>query len=514
MTASPYIEHTALGDYVVGYMNRLKLPSGKGAGAALTLRPWQERIIRDIFSRVHGKTGERQYREAFVAMPKKNGKTGMIAASVVYLTCGQEIIGGEVYSGASTREQASLIFRAAAYMVESDPHLDRVCTVNYSKKRIIHNPTRTFYQALSADADYGDGINPTALVYDELHRAPNGDLYDLFKNSMGAQPEGVLLNITTAGHDKATICGAVWDYAVKVRDGVVDDPSFYPCIFAAKDEDDWKDEAVWKRANPALGDFLSLDEMRRNCARAIAQPSLQAAFKRYRLNIWSESDDAWLPISRWDSGKIEAPDDLLGKRCILGVDLSATGDITAIVQYFPELNLCVEFYFCPKENLTDRQESTGVPYVEWAAQGFITATPGNVVDYGVVEAKVEQLCTDFNVEAVMIDRWNSTGTMTRLMEKGIKVVQFGQGYSSMNAPSKEVEMMVMGEKLRHLGNPVTRWMVSNTIVESDPAGNIKPSKRKAKGKIDGVVALVMAVGGSLTPGTGPGAFEAEGSYVL
>jgi phage terminase large subunit-like protein len=292
------------------------------------------------------------------------------------------------------------------------------------------------------------------------------------------------------------VCNEKHAYATKVRDGVIEDPSFLPVIYEASPDDDWTDPEVWARVNPNLGVSLQREYLERECRRAREQPAYQNTFRRLHLNVRTESDVVWIPIDRWDACLADFhPDDLEGKTCYAGLDLASTTDLCALVLYFPEDGHAVlPFFWAPREGALRREKRDRVPYTQWARDGHLVLTEGDVADYEAIRLRLKELDKIFHIRQLGFDRWGATKLVNDLKDDGLDVVAFGQGYASMSAPSKELEKLVLGKALRHNGHPVLRWNASNVMVETDAAGNIKPSKRKSTDRIDGIVALVMAVG--------------------
>jgi phage terminase large subunit-like protein len=388
----------------------------------------------------------------------------------------------------------------AAQIVRGEPELLAAVDIIDSKKRIVYYETASFYRAIPADAPSAHGYNASAIIYDELHAAPNRELWDVLTTSMGARRQPLTFVITTAGYDRASICWELHDYALKVRDGIVDDATFLPVIYSAPDDADWLDEKVWRAVNPALGDFRSLDEMRVFAAQAREVPARQNTFRRLYLCQWTESASRWLDLERWDMGATAVDVAALeGRRCFGGLDLSTTTDLSALVLVFPD-DLggydVVPFFWCPSDGIVKRARADRAPYAAWQRAGLLTATAGTSVDYDAIRASIRALTTRYRIERISYDRWNATQLVSQLREDGAPMVEMGQGFASMAAPAKELERLVSAGKLRHGGHPVLRWCLANTVIEQDAAGNIKPSKRRSTERIDGTVALVMALDGA------------------
>ena len=307
-------------------------------------------------------------------------------------------------------------------------------------------------------------------------------------------------------------------FVCKILEGLADDDRYFGFVASIDEGDDWTDESVWYKANPNLGISISLDTLRTECEQAKAMPAQQNAFKRLRLNVWTEQATRWLDMATWDAQPARtAAAALMGRRAYCGIDLSSTTDITAVVFVFKDDDGGYDifpYFFVPEENADKRAQRDRVPYPLWIQQGYIDATEGNVVDYAYIRRLVneaqERLGVRFDLHEIAVDRWNSTQLQTELMADGFTVVPFGQGFASMTAPTKEVERLLLDGKLRHGGNPVLRWMASNVSVRTDPAGNLKPDKEKSTERIDGIVAMVMSVGRAMVNDDGRSVYEDRG----
>jgi len=482
-------------NHAIQFINLLRHTKGKWAGCPFDLRPWQERIVKDIFGTVN-KDDTRQYRTAYIEVPRKNGKTTISAAIALYTLVADGEKGSEIYSAACDREQASLAFDVAASMVRQLPALRKILKVVDSRKTIAYPAMNSFYRAISADVSSAHGYNAHAVIIDELHAWPNRELWDVLTTSTGARSQPLIFAITTAGYDKNSICWEQHDYAKKLLDGIIKDKTFYPVIYAANDQDDWESEETWQLANPALGDFRSLEEMRQLYHRAKETPALQNTFRRLYLNQWTSQETRWLDMADWDAtAGLVIPEDLKGQACYGGIDLSTTTDLTAIVLAFP-LGDKVEvlpYFFIPGDTARQKEKKDRVPYTTWAKQAYVITTPGNVIDYSFIEQKIKQLAKEYHVLEWAYDRWGATQLVQRLQDDGAKMVPVGMGYASLSAPTKYLETLVLQKKLIHGGHPVLRWNMDSVMVEQDAAGNLKPSKAKSTQRIDGIVALIMAM---------------------
>ena len=502
----------------LAFFRLLKDPKGGTPKERPCIRwlPWQEKLIADIFATKKA-DGTRQYREAFIEVPRKNGKTTTIAGCVNRQLFLSPEYGQEIYSAANDRDQAAIVFQMAASMIRANPALSKRCRIYDSTKRIVRTDTESFYRALSKESATAHGLNPSFVIYDELHEAKTRDLYDVLKTGMGARKEPLFVTITTAGSDVTGICYELYTYAKQVRDGIVQDPTFYPLIFEADPDDDIWDEKTWRKANPSAGHFRSLDEIREMAERAKALPSQEIAFRRLYLNQWVQGDTRWIRRETWDGCEDrEAFAGLEGRICYAGLDLSSTDDFTALVLVFPledERFAVLPFFWIPEAKL-QKHRKNGVELTPWVRAGYIEATPGEVIDYGFIFKRLEALKEKYNIKEIAFDRWGAAKLRVDLEGMGFTMVQFGQGFSSMSAPSKEMERLMAEGQLAHDGNPVLRWMADNVVVQTDAAGNIKPDKKKSSEKIDGIVATIMALDRAIRWREGQSGYETHDLRVI
>jgi len=479
----------------IPWINALTHTKGAHARETFHLRPWQIGILRKLFKK--RRDGLRQYRTCLLMLPRKNGKTELAAAIALYGLLADGETGAEVYSAAADRDQAGLVFGVAAQMVRNNAALAEQCYIVESRKTIVHRASGSTYRAISAEAYSKHGFNASLIVYDELHSAPSRELWDVLATSTGARAQPLILAISTAGYDRHSILWELYSHAKNVAERPALDPTFLPIIYEAPTGADWTSEKVWKKCNPALGDFRSLEEMREACARAQAIPAQENNFRRLYLNQWTEQASRWLALTAWD-GCLGSPGPLAGRRAYVGMDLSTTTDLCALVAVFPDeagggFDVRARF-FVPDERIRERSRRDHVPYDEWARQGVLTATRGAVVDYDEIRRVLQAWSTEFSLQMVGFDPWNATDLVTRLQSHdGLTCVSMRQGFGSLSAPTKSLEAAILSRRLRHDGHPILRWNVANVAVETDAAGNLKPSKAKSTERIDGVVALVMAV---------------------
>ena len=486
-------------DRAVTFIENLCHTKGKWAGTPFWLLPWQEQLIRDIFGIVKP-DGNRQFRTAFVEICKKVGKSELAAAVALYLLYADNEPSAEVYGAAADRQQASIVFDVAKQMVEMSPALMKRSKLMGATKRIVNYSNAGYYQVLSAEVGGKHGFSVSGLVFDEIHTQPNRQLYDvLTKGSSDARQNPLHFIITTAGNDRHSIAYELHTKAVDILEGRRVDPTFYPVVYGLKDDEDWEDEANWYKVNPSLGYTVDIERLRDAYREAKQNPADEITFKWLRCNMWVSSTVAWIPDAIYMRGNesIEAAS-LEGRDCYAGLDLSSTGDITALVLIFPprdenEKYVLLPYFWIPEETIPRRVKANSVPYDIWEKQGYIMSTEGNVIHYDFIEKFIIYLSEKYHILEIAVDRWNATQMIQNLEGEGFTIVPFGQGFSSMSAPTKEFYRLLMEGRIIHGGNPVLRWMAGNVVIDTDPAGNIKVTKAKSKEKIDGIVAAIMAL---------------------
>ena len=489
----------AKADRAVKFIENLCHTKGKWAGKRFWLLPWQEQLIRDIFGIVKP-DGYRQFRTAFVEICKKVGKSELAAAVALYLLYADNEPSAEVYGAAADRQQASIVFDVAKQMVEMSPALLKRSKLMTATKRIVNYGNSGYYQVLSAEVGGKHGFSVSGLVFDEIHTQPNRQLYDvLTKGSSDARQNPLHFIITTAGTDRHSIAYELHTKAVDILEGRRVDPTFYPVVYGLKDDEDWEDEANWYKVNPSLGYTVDIERLRDAYREAKQNPADEVTFKWLRLNMWVSSTVAWIPDAIFMKGNedIDLPA-LEGRDCYGGLDLSSTGDITALVLMFPprdedEKYILLPFFWVPEETIPQRVKAASVPYDIWEKQGYLLSTEGNVIHYDFIEKFINDLAEKYHIVEIAVDRWNATQMIQNLEGDGFTMVPFGQGFASMSGPTKDFYRLLMEGQIIHGGHPVLRWMAGNVVVDTDPAGNIKVTKAKSKEKIDGIVAAIMAL---------------------
>ena len=469
---------------------------GELTGKPFLLEEWQKEIVGNIFGWQNKKTNLRKYRTVIIFLGRKNGKTTLAAAIGLYMLFADSERGAEIYAAAGDRHQAGIVFEIAKSMILQNPELEQRGKV--FRNSITNQSKGNFFQAISSDSKTKHGFNANCIIFDELHTQKNRDLWDTLTTSTGARRQPLTIAITTAGYDKQSICHEVYSYAKKVQDGSIKDDSFYPVIFEADNDDDITSEKVWKKANPNYGVSLRKDYMERESKRAVDLPSYQNTFKRLMLNIWTESHTQWIGHDEWMACHQEFDYATLeGKECWGGLDLASTRDISAFILIFnvDEKFIVLPHLFIPKENAKKRSDKDGVNYMEWMRDGHVIGTEGDVQDYNFIRAKINELSKKYRIQSIAYDRWGASQLIIDLQNDGAKMDPFGQGFVSMSMPTKSLEVEIIAKNIIHNNNPCMNWMLSNVALQEDPAGNIKVAKNKSTEKVDGIVALVMALGG-------------------
>lgn len=485
-------------------------------GKPFILEPWQQSIIANLFGwkRIDWQGREvRRYREAFIFVPRKNGKTPLASGIANYVFFCDDEKGQQDYLAASKREQAGKMFRHIKKMIQLEPELAKRCRIyggtasEGQSKSIVRESDNSFLRIVSADAGGEHGGNTHLAVIDELHAQPNRALVDVFQTSFASanRKQPLFVNITTAGEEKESICYEKYEYACRVRDIGGDpskpgnDPYFLPVIYEASPDDDWRELETWKKANPNWEVSVSPDYAKQEIHRATETPDYERTLKQLNLNLWVGKASAWLNQSVWDDCKIDAIG-LAGQECYGGLDMATTQDCTAFVLWFPRLDgsaivLC--WFWLPETTAKKRQRADKIPYEIWAANGHIELTEGDWCDYNHVEAKIKEMSKQYKIREIAYDPRECSMLAQRLQESGVDVVAFTQSFLNYNEPVKQFETLLGESKVKHFGNPVMRWMVGNTVLARNVANYRMPSKAKSKEKIDGVVAAVMALARSM-----------------
>jgi phage terminase large subunit-like protein len=505
--------------FIEGFLVHSK---GKWNKQPFILSPWQAFIVGCLFGWKRA-DGTRRFRIAFVDLPRKNGKTTLAAAIALYLFLCDGEAGAEIYSVATKRDQAKLVFNDARAMVGRSPDLSEVVT------RYVHSleipEWRSKFEAVGADANTLDGLNPFFIIADEIHAWKSRDPWDVMLTGMGARQQPLALAITTAGDFADSIYNVLRSDAEQVLEGTAaptgDVDATFAFIATVDDPVKWTDPAEWAKANPNLGVSLDVKELSETIQRATRQPTEQNKVKRLRLGIRTTALDAWLRLDLWEAGS--RPFDVAeldGKPCFGGLDLASTQDLASLVLAFPwgmergePVYRVLSWFWCPADADDYHAARLRRRILPWADAGLIELTTGNAIDHGRIEATVLDLAKRFDIRAIAYDPYNGEMLATRLTELGgLNLLRFPQNASQFNEPARALERAIAGGRLHHGGNPVLRWMASNAVAITNGAGHTMPARKKSRDKIDGVVALTMAVGANIRAGSdgGQSVYETRG----
>jgi phage terminase large subunit-like protein len=525
--------------HAVDFFGHLRHSAGEWANRPFELQPWQCFIIGSLYGWKRA-DGVRRFRTAYVEVARKNGKSAMLAGTALYALIADDEPGAQVYAAATTRDQARIVFGEAERMVDASPALRARVTRTVNNLAVLS--TASWFRPLSADASKMDGLNVHFAAVDEVHEHPTPEIVQKLNTATGARRQSLIFEITTAGHDRHSVCRQHHEFSVKALEGTLPPEvtdSWFAFVATLDPVDDWTDPAVWIKANPSLGITVKMEDLKRQVEEAREMPAQQNAVRRLRLNQWTEQATRWLDMSVWDEGgppitdwrEVRAGFDTLAQRlarreCYGGLDLARVNDLSAFVLLFPStgggdvgdlagkwIALCR--FWVPEEDILRRARSDRVPYDVWRDQGFITATPGNATDFAFIEREILDLAARYDLREIAYDRTFAGEIVQNLHEEGLNLVQYGQGFLSLAAPTAELERLAVSRTLWHGGHPVLRWNAANVTVRQDPAGNIKPDKERSSERIDGISALVNALGRALLRGAGErSVYETRGILVI
>lgn len=479
---------------------------GRFKNAPFALAPFQLFIAGSIFGWVHKDTQLRRFRTVVVRVPRKNGKTAFAAALSLYLVSMDGEPGAEVYFAATKRDQAKLGWSDATKFLKYAPRSVRSRFVE--RQNILEVPSSDGKLVpLSGDSETQDGLNPHAAICDETHQWPDRSLWDALEDGMGAREQPLMVDISTAGTSTASFAYETHKRAEDILSGTLSDDRFFAFVAMAdkEDEDDYKNPAVWEKANPGLGAIKSYDYMVQQLKVVEATPSKLTTFLIKQLNVWTNSAERWLSPDDWRRGaRGDLAKALLGRRCHGALDLGKVSDLSAFVLVFPpsevlaaigiNAHAMLAWHWCPGDDIPARTRDHRVPYEAWERAGLIERMPGNTTDFAHIRQRVTDICPLYQVADIAFDRMFAGETVQGLQGAGIVMVEFGQGFLSMAGPTSEFERLVKAGQLLHDDSPLLAWEAGNVCCEIDAAGNIKPSKKKSREKIDGIVAGIMALG--------------------
>jgi len=491
---------------IVKFIEQLTVPSGKGQGTQFKMRKFELLFIKAVYGPVD-KLWKRIVRRAILSLARKNGKTAFIAClALVHLVGPEAEVNGEIYSAATEREQAGIVFKYASQIVRADPELMSYIKIVDSTKTMVCYSNGSIYRAISAEAGTKYGYNPTVVIYDELAQARNRDLYDALDTSMAAREEPLFIVISTQSNDPLHILSQLIDDGLSGRDETT------VChLYAVPDDAEgvFTDQKLWRKANPALGDFRSLPEMKTAAKRAVRMPTFESSFRNLYLNQRVDAKSPLIPRAEWIACKGDATIEP-GEEIYLGLDLSGKTDLTALVGVSAgEQDRVKAWFWKPQESLIEHEKRDRVPYVVWKKQGIIYTSPGRAIQYSFIALELAKIHQTYKIIGIAFDRYRIDDLMHAMQaidldcyvdgkdkarEGAIRLVPWGQGYASMTQAVEALEGSILDRRFIHDGNPCLTWNFSNAITESDAAGNRRLDKSKTRFRIDGAVACAMAEG--------------------
>ena len=490
-------------DNLCAFIERLPHVKGHLAGESITLEPWQIFILSTVFGWVKS-DGKRRYRRSYIEVPRGNAKSTLSSAVALYMLAADGEGGAEVYSLATTRDQARIVFGDAQTMARRSAGFRSRFAVNVGAHNMHVLASGSKFEALSAEGSTLDGLNIHFGCVDELHAHKTRTVYDVVETGTGKRDNSLLWVITTAGSNRAGICYEARTFVTKLLNGVFEDDTQFGIVYGLDDGDDWTTENALVKANPNWGISVRPEILGPLQAKAMQLPSAVNNFKTKHLNEWVNADTAWMDMRAWDvcgdsSLDIEA---FTGQPCWVGLDLASKTDIAALMLMFqhPEISdAYVVFgkYYLPEDTV---QAAGNSQYPGWMRTGRLTVTPGNVIDFGWIEADLLDLVSRFAVQAVAFDPFQATQLSTRMLAEGLPMIEVRPTVLNFSEPMKTLEALVLQRKLVHDGDPVLTWMASNVVAHLDAKDNIYPRKERAENKIDGIVALIMALSRAIKPG--------------
>ena len=465
------------------------------------LLDWQKFALGNIFGWKWKATGLRKYGTAYIEIPRKNGKTTLASAVANYMLMADGEAGAEVYCVATKEDQAKIAWNDCKIFLEGQQTFNKSCrklvkSIHYDRQHAVLKP-------LGSDSKTLDGLNPSCAIFDELHAWERRDLWDVIEDGLGARKQPLIFAITTAGYNQQGICFEQRTNAINILNGVSSDDDIFALIFTLDDDDDYQDERNWYKANPSLGYAKNIEIMRKLFVKCKNTPEKLNAFLNKQLNIWTTASAAWKNLDDWKSLEKKIDDaQLKGKYCFGGLDLSRKQDLTAFVLYFPpqvglERGYVKPYFIIPSENFREKELLDRVPYSAWQDAGWVKLTNAKTVSDEFVFDQIKDALDSYDVRNVAFDRWGSKDITKLFDARGVKIVDFGQGYKDMSPAIKRFEELIDSRKIWQDGNPCLAWNISNCVITQDSAENVKFDKEKARQRIDGAVATAMAIGASM-----------------
>ena len=481
---------------VIKFFSFLKHLKGPLAGKPFELADWQLFIIGQLYGWQRTQDGYRRFRTAYIEVPRKSGKSTLCSGLALYHLIADGESAAEVYAAATTRDQARIVFGDAQVMVKRNENLTKHLKAHRSA--ILHDDSGSKFEPLSSDAGSLEGRNPSFSIVDELHVHKTDEIWSVLNVASGARSQPMIFAITTAGTNLEGICYEIRDYVLKLLDTLIDDDSFFGAIWGIDEQDDWRTVEAWQKANPNYGISVFPDDLERLCKQAMESPSGETNFRTKRLNTWMNSSSAWIGTHDWNKNTKERPpiESWKGQPCYVGLDLASVSDFASMCILFQQNGVIYPYiqHYLPEDTVTNTSGQLGIKYDTWVKEGYITVTEGNVTDLSYIQNDLEKVMGEYDVREIAYDPYGANQITANLLEKGAPMVKVSQGIMSMSDPSKELEKHILSGDIAHGNDPVLTWMISNCVLYIDPNDNIKIKKEMEKNKIDGVIALVMALG--------------------
>ena len=516
---TPYIFDKQAAERICRFIELLPHIKGEWAKRReqIKLEPWQCFILTVVFGWKHRETGLRRFRTVYIEVPRKNAKSTLSSGVALYMFAADGEQGSEVYSAATTRDQARIVFDVSKRMAQREPEFRKRYGVQANAHNLSIIESASKFEPLSAEGGTLDGLNIHLGVVDELHAHKTRIVYDVLETGTGSRAQSLLWNITTAGSNQAGICYEQRTYLTKILEKIADDETYFGLIYTIDDEDaeSWHEPDIWKKANPNYGISVYPDDIARLCAKAMQMPSAQNNFLTKRLDMWVNADTAWMNMISWrkciDTNMHIS--DFEGKPCYLGLDLASKVDFAVMMQLFAENG---HYYVFPKYYLPEEtaENSSNSQYSGWARTDLITLTPGAVIDYEYIEDDMKEISSKFDILEVPYDPFQATQLSTRMMNEGFPMVEMRPTVLNFSEPMKELEKLVLEGKFHHNGDPILTWMISNVVCHTDAKDNIYPRKERPENKIDGVVALIMGLNRALANIKKKSVYETRGLAIV
>lgn len=514
---------------VFQFFATLRLTEGDSDGKPFLLEPSQKFIVGSIFG-WKVKDGSRRFRTAYIEQSKGSGKSPCAAGIGLYGLTADGESGAEIYSAAVSRDQAKILFRDAENMVHTSPDLREHVECHVGNLSVPSS--FSYFRPVSSEHRGLDGKRVHMALIDEVHVHPDALVVDKMRAGTKGRRQALIFLITNSGSDRNSVCWHYHEMSRKVVSREIENDSFFAyvcqldscaaCFADGKTApvdgcmqcDDWRDPKVWIKANPCLGVTITERYLREQVDEAVQMPSKENIVKRLNFNIWTEQSVRWMPMASWDACTAQIPyERLIGETCYAGLDLASRTDLCALVLLFPNIDgrcVALPYFWAPKEGAERRQEVDHVPYMDWHRDGLIDLTEGDATDYDVIRDKVKELSETFRIVELGFDPWNAQQLATQLTTDGITVVEIRQNFANLSGPMKELESLVKTRALDHGGHQIMRWMVSNVSATMDRVGNIKPGKDRYIDKIDGIVALIMAISRMMVQQDSTSVYETRG----